>query len=131
MKKLRKLMTEPELSGPQRQRLSELSDGVLKALKQEHVARIKGELGRLTEAIREREHADWKFRYALRMRGFVVGDVVRIVMPGSYLNKKARILDMEPQRLRVQVDGQSVLPFPHEVEMVVAYEGGVSDQQGQ
>lgn len=113
----------PGLSGPQRQRLSELSDVVLKVLKREHVARIKGEPDLLHDAINMTANAEARFQHAVCMRGFVVGDVVRVVVEGPYLNSVVPILEVEGQRIRLMAVGHTVLALPHEVEMVIAYEG--------
>jgi hypothetical protein len=108
------------MSGVQKKRLSEKSDEVLAALNELHVARIKDDEGRIYEGHLTFESAVRRMEWALNAGGLLVGDVVCVVADGPYKGKQAKINGIEfGGRLRLLIDGRTVLPWPHEVQIVV------------
>jgi transcription antitermination factor NusG len=75
---------------------------------------------KLDELRAELERAEATFEGMLRTRGLKRGDVVRIIVAGPFLDAQARIEEIErgSDRLRMVVDGTSVLPLAHEVKLI-------------
>lgn len=109
-----------ELSGVQKQRLSGLSGVAVRALERVHVALIQGDDERFSEAWAVYEQADRRFQHAVRAGGLVPGDQVEIHVLGPYWGAVAVIRGIESDgRLRMQIGGRPVLPWAHEVQLVI------------
>lgn len=108
----------PPLSDTQRLRLLVLAAEASQAQQLLYTARIDGDTDHTGELAHAHAEAAGRFQYALNMRGFLVGDLVRITVDGPYKGREVPVLAMDSQRLGVSIEGRSVLPLPYEVEMV-------------
>jgi len=113
-------MRENKLSGVQMQRLSAKSDAACKALEKLHHARIYGTPRQVIKAQADYDQADRSFQRAVGAGGLQVGDTIRVVVDGPYKGKVAEIDLIEfDGRLKVDIDGRSVLPWASQVEIIV------------
>lgn len=112
--------TSPHMTAVQRERLRELSKLATHMLYELHQAQIHEELDRLGALSSAYVRADAAYQRALRMKGFVVGDLVRIVINGPYLDTQARILELETNGYRMEIDGATVVAKPGQIDLVEA-----------
>lgn len=117
-------MSRHPLTDTQKRRLLSASTEALSKRQQWHVAQVQG-VGRkrLDEMRLDMMVADSRFATLMRARGLCVGDTVRIVVVGPFLDVEVEILEIESDgdRFRaVRPDGGTVVPLPHEVVLVAA-----------
>lgn len=114
--------TSPHMTAVQRERLRELSKLATHMLYELHQAQIHEELNRVGVLSSAYVRADAAYQRALRLKGFVVGDLVKVVADGLYLGVETRILELETNAYRLSIDGKSVLAKPGQIDLVEAAE---------
>lgn len=110
------------LTDIQKRRLASASQEALAKRQQWHLAQIMGAPKKREGEMRfDMMVADSQFLSLLKARGLRKGDAVRILTDGLYKNTVAQIRDIEDDfRLELNIDGTTVCPYPHEVELASA-----------